>query len=825
MKLTRRRFIQVLGGTAAAGVTTAVMGRGLIKATSEDFNNWASLDEEWLPSLCQQCPGGCGLLVRVVDGHAVKIQGNPLYPVNRGKVCMKGIAGLQALYDPDRLQGPMKRDRVSNRWESISWEKAIELTVTHLQKLRKQNKGHTLVILGGQYRGYRDRLWSRFADAYGTPNYIRNRCFEPDIAAKTHFIMQGLTQPLGYDLENTDFLLSFGCNFLESWNSPVHQLAAYGHLRQGRPGNRARIVYIDPRYSVTASKADDWIPIKPGTDGALALGLAHVIIRETLYDQKFIEDHTFGFDDWKDENGTIHSGFRRLISEEYNPLRVSDLTGVPVKTIFSLAREFASRKPALALGERGPAFQANDIYTRMAIHSLNALTGNIGQPGTLLLQGEPPLTPWEPVKRDNQARQGGARPRIDGAGAGKYFLASNVVENLPERILKAFPYSVNALFLFQTNPLFSHPHREAFARAFEKIPFIVSFSPFMDESSQYADLILPDHTFLERWQDDPVRFIAGSTVLGVSRPVVKPLYNTRDTVDVLLEISRRFGEPLEGAFPWETYEDILYEGAQGLHEAGRGYVIDQPAKESFRKVLARQGYRIPEFEFFDEFWEALLTRGAWWDPEDSSEGLWQMFKTPSGKFEFYAQNLKKMLEAAARKASEETGRPYEQALETILSEQGIQNRNDYLYLPHFEPVSFSVEAHKYPFFLNTYKLMSHAGGVGANQPWLQENLAVHLEGKWDSWVEINPRVARKMGITNGDWVWLESLKGRIKVKARLFAGAAPDMVYLPVGQGHLAHGRWAKGRGVNPNDLIVNQTDTLKGLGVWGTTRVRLEKV
>ena len=824
MKLSRRRFLQLMGGTTT-GLATAGFGWELMPTSEAEPKKWTNLTEEWIPSICQQCPGGCGLMVRVVDNQAVKIQGNPLYPINKGRICMKGHAGLQALYDPDRLQGPMKRKRGSKSWQPIDWKEAIQILVNRLGELRTQGKSHTLMILGGQYRGYRDRLWRRFAETYGTPNYIRNRCFEPEKAAKTHFLMQGLTRPLGYDLKETNFLLSFGCNLLESWNSPVQQLATYGHLRHGRPDHRARIVQIDPRHSITALKADTWVPIKPGTDGALALGLAHVIIREGLYDRRFVDRYTFGFEDWVDENGNSHQGFKRLVSEEYNPLRVSELTDVPLKTIFNLAREFATQKPAVALGERGPAFQSNDIYTRMAIHSLNALTGNIGKPGTLLVQGELPLTPWEPVKRDNPAKHGRAMPRIDGAGKGKYFLSSDVVEHLPKSILTAKPYPVNAMFLFHTNPLFSHPNKALFASAFEKIPFIVSFSPYLDESSQYADLILPDHTYLERWQDDPVTHQAGFTLFGISRPVVKPLYDTRDTVDVLLEISRGFGEPMKSAFPWETYEDILYEGTQGLFESGRGYVTAASAKESFRKIMERQGYRVPEFEFFDEFWEALLAHGAWWDPADSYGEPQRMFKTKSRKFEFYALSLKQQLKAAAQKIEKESGIPADQALEVILTEQGLQVRDDRLYLPHFEHVSFEGNEKEYPFYLNTYKLMSLSGGRGANQPWLQENLAVHLNGKWESWVEINPRIAQNMGIADSDWVWLESPKGRVKAKARLYAGTAPNRVDLPVGQGHLAFGRWAKGRGVNPNDLIINMNDTLKGIGVWGTTRVRIKKI
>jgi anaerobic selenocysteine-containing dehydrogenase len=254
-----------------------------------------------------------------------------------------------------------------------------------------------VAILGGQYRGYRDTLWSRFAQAYGTPNYIRLRCFSPEKPALAHVLMQGVTTPLAYDLAEAQFILSFGASLLESWIGPVYASQAYARLRRSGDRPRGLLVHVDPRRSTTAIKADRWIPIVPGTDGVLALGIANAMIREGLYDEGFVEQRTFGFEDWVDSTGQQHIGFKNLVLQDYGLFTVSAHTGVPVKNILEIARSLAAIKPAVVIGERGPAYGPDDLYTRMAIHSLNALVGNIGVVGGLRIQGEVPLAPLPAV--------------------------------------------------------------------------------------------------------------------------------------------------------------------------------------------------------------------------------------------------------------------------------------------------------------------------------------------------------------------------------------------------------------------------------------------
>jgi menaquinone reductase, molybdopterin-binding-like subunit len=803
MRVTRRGFFQAVGGAAGAA---AVVGGRLTRAeqAGRGLEGWATPEEVLVPSVCQQCPGGCGLLVRTLDGEVAGLSGNPLHPINRGGLCPKAYGGLQLLHDPDRLKGPMARDGARGRFRPIDWDEGLALLRTRLADLRGRGLSHTVAILGGQYRGYRDTLWQRFAEAYGTPNYVRVRCLAPEKPALAHRLMQGVTTPLAYDLGDARLVLSFGAGLLESWMGPVHASQAFARLRRSGDRPRGRFIQVDPRRSPTAVKADRWVPIVPGTDGILALGIANAMIREGLYDQEFVDAHAFGFEDWTDAAGRPVTGFKNLALTEYGLLTVSAATGVPVKTILELARDLGTIRPAVVIGERGPAYGADDLHTRMAIHSLNALAGNLGMRGGLLIQAGLPLAPLPPVQQDETARRGLGQPRLDGAGRGDYLLVSDAPQALPGRILEGTPYPLNALLLFATNPVASHPAGEAFARAIGRVPFVVSFSPFLDESSALADLILPDHTYLERWQDDPVTHLAGFGCFSLGRPATSPRHRTRNTADVVLQLARASGGSVAPSLPWEKFDDLLYDAGRGLYEAGRGYVVSAHAEESLRQILERQGYWAPEFESYDDFWDALRQRGAWWDPTGLPVNRRSLLRTPTGKFEFYASGLKRLADEAA--VREKTAEPARRAL-------GARERGDLRFLPAVAmPPPAAPEG--LPLRLITYRLMSRPTGGGRNQPWLLEQPAVHVRGAWEGWVEIHPKTAAELGIEKGDRVWVESARGRIRLAAKLYAGTVPDVVSIPL----------FGGAGPSPNALIADELDPVSGFGLLNTTRVRIRK-
>ena len=792
MKINRRDFLKIGGG---AGVAVA-LGGGFWRWSQSpvlELTNPPGV-EKWIPTVCGQCMGGCGVLARVIDGWAVNIVGNPLHPINRGTLCPKGIAGLQGLYDPDRIRSPLKRvgKRGEGKWKSITWDEALAGLTGSLQTLREKGEPERLALWAGRARGLIRSLWERFLEAFGSPNWIENQFDWEGAPIEGFYLTQGIQTTPAYDLENARYILSFGSNFLESYGSPVQALNAYGHFRRGRPDQRGKLVQIESRLSITGMKADEWIPAPPGSEGLVALGIAGMIIKEGLYNKDFISRHSFGFESWVDPQGKEHVGFKEFVLSTYGADVVSKQTGIAIDTLIRLAREFATNQPSLAIGYRDRPFH------QMAVAILNGLVGNIDSPGGVLVPRTVPLQPFPPVVRDGMAEKGLRRERIDGrAGDGlsmeqpPYLFAKNVIGGKP--------YRPEILFLYYSNPLFSNPDPNLFYKAFEAIPLIVSFSPYMDDTTLMADLVLPDHTPLERWQDDPVFTNGGFPVLGIRQPVVEPLYQTKATGDVLLQIAKALGGEIAKAFPWSDFKEVMLYGIRGVFDAKRGDTFGLQFEQAWTRLLERGGWWAPSYKTFEEFWKQLQEKGGWWDPLYDFKEWTRVFRTPTKKFQFYAQHLEKAVPTTAKE-----------------KEASL--------FPQWEPSSKRADEKSYPFLLHVFKTMALTSSRNANQPWLQSISGAHLFERWETWVEVNPETAKRLGIADRDWVWVESEKGKIKARARLYPGAMPEVVSIPLGLGHRSGGRWAEGLGENPYRLLGDELDPLTAYPVVGSTRVKIYK-
>jgi len=793
MRINRRELLKLIG----AATFGMALPDELLQALPKE-GEWIPYEEYWSTGVCLQCPSGCGLRIRSVMKWPVKLEGIKDYPINRGRLCPKGLSGLQVLYDPDRIRHPLKRKgrRGEGNWEKISWNEAIRLVTQRLKKLRQEGNPHHLMLLGGRYRGRMADLMARFMEAYGTPNHLGNPARDSEGILKGHLLTMGIKDFLAIHWEEVNYVLSFEESLLETSRPLLRNLWGYGFLRRGRPGIRGKLVQIEPRFSVTAAKADQWIPIRPGTHGALALGIAHWIIKEGKYDRDFIHHHTFGFEDWKDAEGKTHMGFKTLVLKEYSPKHVSSITGVPEETIVQIAQEFSSHRPSIAISGRGAAMQTNGTYSQMVIDALNALVGSIDAPGGLLIQRRPPFRRWSPVQKDAIAEKGLSQPRADGAGSMPFPFAEELPYTLSERLQEGKPYPIDTLFIYYTNPLFNLPESEKLQIALEKVPFIVSFSPFMDETTNFSDLVLPDGTYFERWQDDHAEPGLGFPMFGLRSPVIQPsLYDVRNTGDVIIEMANGLGGSVANSFPWKDFQEALQDAIRGVFASRRGSIQTRD---------------------FDEFWKALIDRGGWWD-SPYLFGEWRKrFNTLSGRFEFFSLTLEQGLKEVSKRSSK--------GLDQILKELKIEAKGDKVYLPHFEKPRMIGDEKEYPFHLIPYIPMAAAEGRGANQPYLQEIFGPHLKERWNSWIEINPEVAESMGIKDGDLIWVESPARKLKGKARFFPGTDPKCIHIPYGQGHKAYGRWAKGRGINPNELLLREYDHLGGFISYFSTRVKVYK-
>lgn len=345
-KMKRRNFIRFASGGAAGLATAGVTLTGistLNAALAREEVKVPHGPETWALGVCSLCPGGCGLRIRKIGSRAVRISGNPLHPVNHGRLCPKGLAGLQALYHPDRIHGPMRNtgSRENPQWSEVSWEEAIRIVTDRLRTLREKKEAHSVIFVGGPPGQVRNRMFRKFLKLYGSPNFFQapSGLDGNNLAV---YLQQGVAEGLAYDLESTRYLLNFGANLLEGWGSPVRNMLAFGKWRDSAAGRRTKFVQIEPRFSISAARADEWISVRPGTEAALALGLAYVLITEGLYDARFVNDRTFGFEDWRDSAGRAHMGFRSLVLSEYRLNRVSEVTGIRAENILRVGREFGA---------------------------------------------------------------------------------------------------------------------------------------------------------------------------------------------------------------------------------------------------------------------------------------------------------------------------------------------------------------------------------------------------------------------------------------------------------------------------------------------------
>jgi len=519
---------------------------------------WTPVPEDgevsYVNSTCTLCPGGCGITVRKVNERAVKIEGMKGHPINDGGICLLGLSGLQLLYGSTRVKYPLKRigTRGENKWERITWTNALSLVTEKLRGIRLKNQSHMVGGISGSEFGTVSHLMKRFLTAYGSPNFMVKPSVQ-DSYRMTMNLMQGDPALTGFDFENSDYILSFGSGLLDGWGSPVRMFRANSSRRK----TGGKLIQVEPRLSKTAAKADKWIPIIPGTEAAFAMGLAHVIIRQSLYSKDFVDQYASGFNDWTDEKGRTHRGFKQFVLDECNLETIEKITGIARPDIVSLAEDFAQAQRPLAVCGSGQGWTPGSLHTHSAVHALNAMLGNVNNRGGVWAVPAPDYINWPQVELDSIAGAGIKHPRLDGAGSRQYPFSQSLLNRFFEAVQAGKDYPMQVLFVADANPFYSMPDSGMVKKAFDKIPYIVSFSPYMDETAQNADLILPNHTYLERWEDVPVTAGIVNPIIGLSRPVIKPQFMTRHTGDVFIHMAGKLGGKISDAFPWNNYQTCL----------------------------------------------------------------------------------------------------------------------------------------------------------------------------------------------------------------------------------------------------------------------------
>ncbi len=683
--IKRRDFLKIIG---VAGGTAAVAGA--CSNPAEQIIPYVIPPEgiipgvpNWYASTCRECPAGCGILVKNREGRAIKIEGNPLNPINKGGSCAQGQAMLQGLYNPDRIRSPLVRNDLG-RLEPQGWDNAQKMLAEKIEEVRKKGGSGNIVFLSDHNEGTLGNLIGDWMAALGG-KHITYEAFSYEPLKEANRIVFGIDKIPTYNIDKSKYLLSFGADFLETWLSPTLYTTQFSEMHGIKDKSMGKFVYVDPRAGLTGVNADEWISIKPGTEAVLALGIANVIVSEGM-----------------SANGG--GGFAGLLSG-YTVDQVSAVTDVPADTIKEIAKEFSAMQPSLAIGGGIANTSTNATETLVAINILNYVAGNVGQ-------------------------------TID---FGNTLTLSNVssfkeISSLVDSMSKG---QVDLLFIYNVNPVFTLPKTLGFEDALGKVPYVVSFSSFTDETTDKANMVLPDNTPLESWGD----FIPDERVHGLVQPVMTPVFNTKGTGDVILAVTAQL-EGLKGRYTQVSYYDYL--------------------RDSWKKVWTG----VSGGGDFETFWSGALEKGG-----------------------IYRDTTPVQVSASGNIAG----------------------------------MSFSEPEFKGDgeFYFMAYPSYKYYDGRGANKPWLQELPDAITTGVWDSWVEINPDTAKKLGVKLGDFVKIDSPYGTIETQAYVYQGIRPDTIAVMIGQGHTSYGRYAKDRGVNPLSILPVSTDKLTGSLAWLTTKVK----
>lgn len=644
--------------------------------------------ERVVRSACAICRSCCGVLLRVVDDKVVGIEGDPDNPINRGQLCIKGLASLEYLYSPDRLKHPLKRlgQRGEGKWAQISWDEALNTVADAFIKAKDNYGAESVLISKGMAKGPEDDLTMRFATAFGSPNFCAPAfiCYVPTLAAS--MFTYGLRPALA---PLADYESSPACILV--WASNPEECAPPEYWDALRALDRgAKLAVIDPRQIRLATRADIWLQPRPGSDLALALGMMNVIVNEGLWDKDFVNNWTVGFDELK-----AHV-------QNYPPEKVAEITWVDAEKIREVARFYATSKPACIQWGNGFEHNLNSFQMGRAIWILVAITGNLGVPG-----GNVPFISSGLVPRGSPELILAAVMKDKGimgvsAESGLLPVAKHVIyRDVIKAIIEADPYPIRVALFHGSNPLIGYFDSRRVYEAIKTLDFMVVADMFMTPTAALADIVLPVATYLEY---DSVSAPPNLPVAQVQQKVAQ-IGESWSDVKILNELAKRVGA---GKYFWDNEEQCLD-------------ALLVPAGITFQelKKIGRMSSS-PRYGSYEN-----------------------AFNTPSKKVEIYSSRLK---------------------------EWGFDPLPVYYELPE-TPYSDPELAKGYPLIFTSGKPAPYRGSAGRQIPSLR---ASHPEPV----VEIHPETAVKLGIKEGDWVYIENKRGRITQKARLSTGIDPRVVFV-----------------------------------------------
>lgn len=848
MGITRRNFMKA---SVAAGllVTGIKHDKPLLTAFAETGkkNKGTKSPGEWIASTCQGCTSWCPVQVKVVNGRAIKVRGNPNAKANHGNVCPRAHLSLQQVYDPDRIKVPMKRTNPNKgrdedpKFVPISWEEAMETIAEKMMDLRKNNEPHKFLLLRGRYTYLTEIFYGAFPNIFGSPNGISHSSICAEAEKFGPYYTEAYWDYRDYDLEKTRYVLLWGGDPVASNRQVPHAINMWGDLLE-----RAKVAVVDPRLSATAAKADEWLSVIPGEDGALSLAMTYVILTEGLWNREFVGDFKDGINKFRKGEFVDEASFEEkytyglvkwwnLEVKDRTPEWAAERSGIPAEQIIRVARDFAKAAPhAISWMSPGASMQVRGAYNAMATHALNALVGSVDNVGGTLRSPKIPVGEKIPSFEkylDDMAKAGNKNKKIDQRGY-KQFPALKggksgggvLTNNVADAILKEDPYDIKVAIGYWNNFAFSSTGAQRWEEALKKIPFFVHITTNPAETTHFADIVLPAaHQLYERWG-----FVGNKAnktgYASILQRVIQPLWDVKiDETEIawmmaeklaqkgfpnILEYYRNeFKDPETGESPKTGMEFALYATKK----------MTQPAWDP---KVEKKGDQL-------QGWQDFLAKGVWNSEEYTYKKMWKDFGTKTKKFEFYSETLKEALTKHAEK--------HKTTVDDIMQTTKYLATGELAFIPHYEEPFRWGDEKEYPFIFSEHRSRLNREARSANCLWYQEfKDADPGDEKWDDVAKINPLDGQKLGIKSGDKIKLTSPTGQITCTAKLWEGVRPGTVVKCYGQGHWAYGRIAAmdyskkiPRGGNNNELLPADYERLSGSTArhGGVTRTKIEKV
>lgn len=687
---------------------------------------------ETVKTVCNLCGRtGCGMEVVVENGVVVDVRGDKDHPESKGALCPKGNAIKDILYSPERLKYPVKRvgERGDGEWKRIAWDEALTIIVDKLQRIKAESgaesvwfhKGSGHDVCSGDLRGYLHRL----ANVYGSPNvscpfYV---CYGPR-TLNLYFMTGGIPAP---DADNAECIVLWGINVTET--APTRHVKVQHALKRG-----VKLIVVDPRKTFFAEKADVHLQPRPGSDGALALGMLNVIVEEGLYDVGFTDSYTVGFEELRE------------MLVEYTPERVEELTWIPAEEIRRASQLYARAPSACIFLGNALDQQTGSSQAIRAITALMAVTGNLDvQGGNVVIS--PIQLAKNPVELHSVLSEEQAAKQL-----GKRFLLSRFEytrlchpPSVYRAILEGDPYPVKAAFIMAGNPMLTSPNTSVVKAAFEKLDFLVVADMFMTDTAEMADIVLPACTFLEQtyystYQPGADLLPEQSGLLILRPEVVPPIEESWPDWKIIFELARRMG--YGEYFPWSGIEEAID------HElAFTGINVSQLRQHPEGVPIRGPSFMYPKFGskgLFGQMLIGLMNRFKFKEYPHVYKKYENLgFQTPSGKVEIYSERFKEM---------------------------GLDPLPSYRE-PEESPLNEGV-AGEYPLVLTT----------GAKMRWFvhsqMRNIPSLGKHRPDNIAELNPETASTYGLVDGESVRIKSPRGVVECELKVTEKIMPRVVQL-----------------------------------------------